>query len=47
MIRTPLKGYVIRSWLPSPTPRVWPWLGRLVSDVLGRLRGAELFVSEG
>jgi len=46
MIRTPLKGYVIRNWLPSPTPKVWPWLGRLVSDVLESLRGVELFVLE-
>ena len=41
-----MKGYVIRNWLPSPTPKVWPWLGRLVSDVLESLRGVELFVLE-
>lgn len=33
MIRTPLKGYVIRSWPPSPIPKAWPWLGRSVSAV--------------
>lgn len=44
MIRTLLKGYVIRNWPPSPILKAWPWLGRLVSLMSRQMSAALNFV---